>query len=583
MQNFIKIFGVIAILAIITVVATVEGFCQVQFTDIAIPAGVNDAGSGQGVVSFDFDNDGLLDIYLVNNGQTNRLYKNLDGEIFSDVGATCGVNYTGNGRGCAAGDYNNDGFTDLVIGNWTQMLILYRNDSASFTNASVEAGMNLLTWGGSINWFDWDNDGKLDCYVGNDGIPLHNNYFFHNEDLTSFSEIAANVGLIDDRSTLAVASADYDNDGDIDFFIGNQTGSPTGVLYRNDGTTFTDVSIISGLATYSYTWGADWGDYDNDGDLDLYLCNSNGNNQCFKNNGDGSFTEVAASLGIDDPSQSFSCGWADYDNDSDLDLYVSNGQSGVDKLYRNDGIMFSDVTSASGIVGNQHTGSFTWGDLNNDGFLDLYLSNNGTANNLYMSNAGNWNNWIVLKLEGVNSNRSAIGARVKIIAGGQSQIREVQGGSGHNGQHSLPVEFGIGQAVIVDSIVINWPSGIEQIITEVLPNQILDVTELQTEIDQYTYVITATGLQQNYPNPFNPSTTISFYLTTEYAENTEIIIYNIKGQKVKMLIDEKLEAGCHQVIWDGKDENSKSVSSGIYFYKMETGKYVSTKKMILMK
>nr|NQU90017.1 VCBS repeat-containing protein [Bacteroidota bacterium] len=329
---FRKIF-----LAILLCLIFITSNSQVQFTNIAVQAGVNDAGNGQGVASFDFDNDGLLDIYLVNNGQTNRLYKNIDGETFSDEGATYGVNYTGNGRGCAVGDYNNDGFTDLVIGNWTQLLILYRNDSSAFTNVTSDAGMNLLTYGGSINWFDWDNDGKLDCYVGNDGMPQHNNYFFHNQDLSTFSEIAATTGLIDDRSTLAVASADYDNDGDVDFFIGNQSGYPTGVLYRNDVTTFTDVSFASGLETYSYSWGADWGDYDNDGDLDLYVCNSNFNNQCFKNNGDGTFTEVAASLGIDDPSQSFSCGWADYDNDGDLDLYVSNGQSGVDKLYRNDG------------------------------------------------------------------------------------------------------------------------------------------------------------------------------------------------------------------------------------------------------
>ena len=556
--------------------------CGVGFNDISITAGVNDSGNGQGVLSFDYNNDGLLDIYLVNNGQTNRLYKNLNGETFSDVGAIFGVNYTGNGRGCAAGDYNNDGFTDLIIGNWTQLLILYRNDFTAFSNVTSEAGINLQTWGGSINWFDYDNDGKLDCYVGNDGVPSHNNYFFHNEDLTSFTDIAASIGLVDDRSTLAVASADYDNDGDIDFFIGNQTGSPTGVLYRNDGTTFTDVSIISGLVTYSFSWGADWGDYDNDGDLDLYVCNSNNNNQCFRNNGDGTFNEVAESLDIDDPSQSFSCGWSDYDNDGDLDLYVSNGQSGIDKLYENYGFTFANVISTSGIAGNQHTGSFTWCDFNNDGFLDLYLSNNGSANNLYLSNAGNSNNWIVMKLEGVFSNRSAIGTRVRIIAEGQSQIREVQGGSGHNGQHSLPVEFGIGQAAIIDSIVINWPSGIEQIVTGITPNQILEITEQTTTTEDYPNVATTIGLQNNYPNPFNPTTTISFSLQNN--SNVKLSIYNIKGQKVKQLLINQLSAGEHSVVWDGRDSNGKRVSSGIYFYKLNVnGKTEAVKKCFLEK
>ncbi|MCD4730863.1 MAG: FG-GAP-like repeat-containing protein [Bacteroidales bacterium] len=550
-------------------------FCQVQFTNIAVTAGVNDGGNGQGVVSFDFNNDGLLDIYLTNNGQTNRLYKNLDGETFSDVAETFGVNYTGNGRGCAAGDYNNDGFTDLIIGNWQQMLILFRNDSTTFSNVTIEAGMNQQSYGGSINWFDYNNDGMLDCYVGNDGVPSHDNYLFQNEDLNSFTDIAASVGLIDGRSTLSVASADYDHDGDIDFFIGNQTGSPTGVLYRNDLTTFTDVSIASGLETSSYTWGADWGDFNNDGNPDLYLCNSNANNQCFINNGDGTFTESAFLLGIDDPSQSFSCGWADYDNDGDLDLYVSNGQTALDKLYRNEGLYFLDVLAEVGMAGNQHTGSITWGDFNNDGFLDLYLSNNGTANNLYVSNANNMNKWIVMKLQGDPSNKSAIGTRIRIVANGQSQIREVQGGSGHNGQHSLPVEFGIGQATIIDTVIVNWPSGLEQTITGIVPNQILSLTEggVFTGTQHNSNRSIALDMQPNYPNPFTGTTYIPFYIPA--PEHVKLVIYDQLNREVAILADQDIFIGNHTIEWD-----ASGLEAGMYFCRLTAGNGIAVQKLI---
>jgi hypothetical protein len=453
-------------------------FAQVTFTDVAPSMGIDDAGNGQGVSSIDFNNDGYLDIYLVNNSSSNYLWMNNGGTGFTDVSSVFGVNNNGSGRGCAIGDFNNDGWVDIVVANFTQSAILYRNDSVTFTNVAAGAGMGLTTWGGSINWFDYNNDSYLDCFIGNDGIPSHTNYLFRNDDLVTFTEVAAGAGLTDNLSTLCAATADYDNDGDLDLFCGNQTGSPTNVLYRNDGGSFTDVTISSGLLTYSYTWGADWGDYDNDGNLDLYIANSNAANQFFRNNGDGTFTEMAASLGIDDASQSFSTGWADYDNDGDLDLYVANG-TGTDKLYQNNGSSFTDVAASAGTDDSRLSNSTTWADFNNDGFPDLYLSNNGVPNRLYMNNAENTNHWLELKLIGTTTNRSAIGARVRIVTGGISQIREVQGGSGHNGQNSLPVEFGLGSAAMVDSIIIKWPGGTVDYNSGIVANQIISVTEGQ--------------------------------------------------------------------------------------------------------
>ena len=555
-------------------------FAQVTFTDVAPSMGVDDIGNGQGVSSIDFNNDGFIDIFLVNNGQPCRLFRNDNGIGFTDVAATVGVNNNGNGRGNAIGDFNNDGLTDIVIGNYSQSCILYRNDSTTFTNVTTAAGMNLTSWGGSINWFDYNADSRLDCYIGNDGIPTHANYLFENNDLSTFTEVAASVGLADDLSTLSTATADYDNDGDLDIFIGNQSGSPTGVLFQNNGGSFTNVSVASGLETYSYTWGADWGDFDNDGDLDLYLANSNAGNQCFVNNGDGTFTESAAFLGIADPTSSFSCGWADFDNDGDLDLYVANGSSGVDKLYRNDGGTFTDVAATVGTNDMRHSNSTTWADFNNDGFLDLYLSNNGSENRLYMSNAGNSNHWLELKLVGVTVNRSAIGARVRIVAGGLSQIREVQGGSGHNGQNSLPVEFGLGSNEMVDSIIVNWPGGPIDIHTNIPSDQILTVTEGQIIVPVEMannnkpagYV-----LSQNYPNPFNPSTTIEYSIPER--TDVKLTVINIVGEEVAELVNQIMDAGSYSVEFSAKG----GLPSGVYFYSLQAGNFITNKKMILLK
>ncbi|MCW8995508.1 MAG: FG-GAP-like repeat-containing protein, partial [Psychromonas sp.] len=325
----------------------------------------------------------------------------------------------------------------------------------------------------------------------------------------------------------------------------------------------------------------------NDGDLDLYLANSNAGNQCFVNNGDGTFTESAAFLGIADPTSSFSCGWADFDNDGDLDLYVANASSGVDKLYRNEGATFTDVAASVGTNDTRHSNSTTWADFNNDGFLDLYLSNNGSENRLYMSNAGNSNHWLELKLVGITVNRSAIGARVRIVADGSSQIREVQGGSGHNGQNSLPVEFGLGAITTVDSIIVNWPGGPVDIHTNIAADQIISVTEGQPIVSvELSNFATPVGyvLAQNYPNPFNPSTTIEYSLPER--TDVKLSVINIVGEEVTELVNQTMDAGNHRV-----EFNAANLPSGVYFYRLQAGNpstgsgqsFITSKKMILLK
>ena len=556
-------------------------YSQVTFTDVAPSLGLNDAGNAQGCVFIDVNNDGFLDLFLCNNNSANKLWINNGGTSFTEAGAVWGVNFNGPGRGVSGADFDNDGNVDIMIGNWSSPLKLYKNSGSSFTDYTSTAGINFTSWGGTINWFDYDNDGKADAILGNDGVPYHYNYLFHNDNLTSFTNVAYTAGIVDSTSTLTITCADYDNDGDLDVFCGTQTmlNSKTDFLYRNNGNgSFTDVTSASGLIVMGYSWNADWGDFDNDGDMDIYVGNSNAANNLFKNNGDGTFTDVSVQYGVADPSSTFSCGWADYDNDGDLDLYVANASSWIDKLYRNDGSTFTDVAAIVGTNDTRHSSCISWGDYNNDGFMDVYLNSNGSENRLYKSNAGNSNKWVIIKLQGTNSNRSAIGARVNVKTGSQSMIREVSGGSGGKGQNSLPVEFGLGSASTIDSMVVRWPSGLVQRFAGIAPNVIYSLTEggqLVGVESPYT-VPSIFELRQNYPNPFNPNTTISYVLP---AKNyVTLKIYNVLGREVSILVNEKQSAGSYKVKWYGSN-----YSSGVYFYKLTAGYFTETKKMILIK
>jgi hypothetical protein len=555
---------------------------QVTFTDVAVQMGVNDVGAAQGVVFLDVNNDNYLDIYLVNNANANRLWINNNGTSFTDASAIWGVNNNNAGRGCSAADYNNDGLIDIVIGNYNQNLILYKNIGSSFVNFTTNAGLSFMSWGGSVNWFDYNSDGKIDFVFANDGIPMHYNYLFKNLDLISFSNVAYQSGLIDSTSTLCIATGDYDNDGDIDIYMGTQTNSGlngTGFLYKNNGNgTFADVTIASGLVTVYYNWGAEWGDYNNDGYLDLFLANYTGLNQLFKNNGNGTFTDVGTSMGVADAGNSYSCGWADYDNDGDLDLYVAKAQNIQDKLYRNDGTIFTDVSTQAGMGDLRHSSCISWGDFNNDGFLDLYLNNNGTENRLYQSNAGNSNKWIILKMQGVNSCRSAVGTRVTIKTGSLTQIREVEGGSGGKGQNSLPIEFGLGTASIIDTLRVKWTSGLVQNFTNVQPNRIISIIEGQPlDITSENKNIPANyKLQQNYPNPFNPETKIRFEIPK--SSFVSLKIFDLLGKEVRTVVNKNLTAGEYEFNF-----NSENLNSGIYFYKLTAGNFVQTKKMLMIK
>ena len=482
---------------------------QVAFTDVTSTANVGNNSRGLGAAWGDYNNDGFLDIYVSNYNDVNVLYKNNGDGTFSNVASSAGVNDDSTGIDIAWGDYNNDGFLDLYLVNdvgagYGAKNLLYKNNGdGTFTNIAGEAGVSSRGYGLCAAWADYDNDGLLDLYVTNNAHSIfcngQSNKLFRNKGDGTFDDITETAGVGEKGNSMGVAWCDYDNDGDQDFcvlnfaspYLDDPEGNPS-VLYQNNNGIFTDGASLSGIEHNDGGHGVAWGDYDNDGDMDLYISNnsallslspqrfSSGKNVLYRHNNDGTFTDVTDAAGVGSTLTSTEVTWVDYDNDGDLDLHVVNGgiqgnQSSI--LYENNGDgTFQNVASTVGIQNTGPGEGATWGDYDNDGDLDLYVVNYNQSNKLYRNN-GDSNHWIIIKPVGTTSNRAGIGARIEVTTGTSTQIREVDGGSGFCSQDSLWVHFGLGSNERIDTLKIKWPGGKVQTLSNITTDQILPITE----------------------------------------------------------------------------------------------------------
>ena len=358
----------------------------------------------------------------------------------------------GSGAGVAWGDYDNDGDLDLYLANAGSANRLFRNDRGTFVDAT-SGPLGDDGNGRGVAWGDVDNDGDLDLYLANDGSA---NRLFRNDGGGSFLDVAAGTPLADAGSGQAATWGDSDDDGDLDLYLVN-FGEPNR-LFRNDGGRFVDVAAGTPLADAGPGRAAAWGDVDNDGDLDLYLVNFLGMaNRLFRNDG-GTFVDVAAGTPLADAGNGRGAAWGDFDNDGDLDLYLAEFGS-ANKLFRNDGGAFVDIAGGTPFADAGFGVGVAWGDYDGDGDLDLYLANSGSANRLLRNQSAGANHWLEVTLEGTASNRTGIGARVAVVAGGITRIRELSGGSGNGSQNAPVASFGLGRASAIDSLIVRWPSG----------------------------------------------------------------------------------------------------------------------------
>ena len=504
---------------------------------------------GSGVALLDYDNDGWLDIYLLNGSTFGALkgqeappramlfHNNHDG-TFTDVTEKAGVANERWGFGVAIGDYDNDGWPDIYVSNFGKNRLYHNNHDGTFTDVAEKAGLTLGGWSTGATWGDYDHDGFLDLFVpgyakfdpdhppisgkgglpqgycqfrsvqvmcGPRGLPGEGDHLFHNNGDGTFTDVSKKAGVSDPKGYYGFASVfvDVDDDGWVDLAVAND--SVPKYLYRNkhDGT-FEDISYISGFALNDEgreqaSMGIAVGDYNRDGKVDLYITNfSDDYNTLYRNDGEATFSDVTFRAGIASltiPFLGWGTGFLDYDNDGLLDIFVANGHvyPGVDKqdwgttwaqrplLLRNlDGNKFQEVPPATGtglaVVVPARGAAF--GDLFNDGHIDVVLNSVDSHPTLLRNVVKNANHWVTFKLVGgPKSPRDAIGAKLFLTAGGIRQRGDVFSGGSYASSSDQRLHFGLGAAMKVDKVEIHWPSGAKELITLPAVDRIFTVVE----------------------------------------------------------------------------------------------------------
>jgi hypothetical protein len=445
------------------------------------------------------------------------LYRGSKDGTFTDVTASAGVGRSGWGQGVAVGDYDNDGFPDIYLTFYGQNVLFHNNGDGTFTDVTAKAGVAAGGWSTSAAWADYDSDGKLDLYVtryidfdlataplpgarvpgvnctyrgfpvmcGPRGLHGARDILYHNNGDGTFTDVTERAGI--DRSRyrgLGVVWGDYNNDGRPDVLVAND--AQPNLLYRNRGDgTFEEVALPAGVAVDEdgrerAGMGIDFADYDNDGWLDIAIGNFFGEPcSLYRNRHDGTFEETTWSSGIGRPTipvLTWGARFFDYDNDGWKDLVFGNGHvypevdtHGLDEtyaqraiLFHNDGgRTFSDVGRAAGSAWGERWAArgVAVGDYDNDGHVDIVIAVVNKAPVLLRNRGGDANHWLSIRLQGTQSNRDAIGARIKVTAGGRSMMEEVRSGGSYLSQSDLRAHFGLGGATAADRVEISWPSG----------------------------------------------------------------------------------------------------------------------------
>ena len=499
--------------------------------------------TGSGVAMFDYDGDGRQDLFFVNGttlqgfpkGQEPRphLYRNRDGTRFEDVTVAAGLNEQwGWGQGACAGDYDNDGHEDLLVTYYGQNRLFHNTGRGRFDDVTGAAGLtqSRLRWNTGCAFIDYDRDGLLDLFVANyidldlataptpesglcrfKGVPVACgppglkggvNLLYHNLGNGRFEDVSERSGITHANGSygLGVSTLDFDNDEWTDLYVAND--SNPSALYRNrhDGT-FEDVGVKAACA-YSQDgkpqagMGVAVGDFDRNGTMDILKTNFAGDTSTlYANLGDG-FCEdrtFDGGLGLNTRWLGWGAGFADFDNDGWLDIFLTNGhvypevrqlhtEAGYEQrkvVYRNVGGRFEDVSERLGPPATSpKAGRGTaFGDIDNNGTVDVAINNVHDTPDLFLTSAPAANRWLLLRLVGTRSNRSAIGARVTVRAGAVVQIQEVRGGGSYISQNDLRVHFGLGATSRVDRLEVRWPNGLGEVWQGVASNQVLTLTE----------------------------------------------------------------------------------------------------------
>ena len=441
-----------------------------------------------GAAWVDFNNDGFEDLFVSNyhQGESSKLYKNNGDGTFTSHNAGSLTSESINTVSSTWGDYDNDGDVDVFLANnvGSANKLYSNNGDGTF---SIDPSLAINTYGGYCHnaaWIDYDNDGYLDLFV-TDYMPTKYNLLYHNNGNGDFTKINNQIIAGEAMKSIGSTWADYDNDGDLDAFVPNTNGE-NNALYQNNGNgNFSKITTGDVVTDGGNSVGCSWGDYNNDGYLDLFVANTGvESNFLYANAGDGTFVKVTNDPLVNDQYHSSGSSWIDVDNDGDLDLYVTNDLGDPAVLYSNDGTgSFAKLDNPlSDVQGNSYPNA--WGDYDNDGDLDVFIGNHSQEKDVVLTNGrASCNSWLCLELEGTSSNKNAIGAKIRVkstVYGSDVwQMREIssQTGGGAGSQNSMKVLFGLGDANTIDSVIIEWPSGIKQYLTSLSPNGCQTVIE----------------------------------------------------------------------------------------------------------
>ncbi|HVZ64517.1 MAG TPA: CRTAC1 family protein [Lacunisphaera sp.] len=498
-----------------------------RFPDIAAQLGLDVDDLAGGVAMEDFDRDGFLDLVVSAAGVNSQLryFHNNGNGTFTELTDAAGLTGLMGGLNINHCDYNNDGYSDILVlrGGWQgnegcyPNSLLRNNGDNTFTDVTEEAGLLSFHPTQTAVWFDYNGDGWLDLFIGNESVPplgqVHPCELYRNNGDGTFTECAAENGLAVVEFVKGVVSGDYNNDGRPDLYLSCR-GRPN-LLLRNDGPAgadkspkapwrFTNVAATAGVAEPLQSFPCWFWDYDNDGWLDLFVSgyfisnagdvmadmigapNQAEHARLYHNNHDGTFSDVTRSAGLFKVLHSMGSNFGDLDNDGWLDFYVGTGDPYLgtlipNRMFRNDGgKRFQDVTTAGGFGQLQKGHAIAFGDMNNDGAQDIYSVVGGVYSgdhyhNQFFANPGNNNHWLKLRLEGVRTNRAAVGARVKVVVAnadqGERAIYRVVGTGGSFGATTLQQEIGLGQARSIVRVEVFWPVSGQ---TQVFPGLALD-------------------------------------------------------------------------------------------------------------
>lgn len=491
--------------------------------------------TGSGVAFIDYDNDGYLDIFVLSgDGGTNRMYHNDRNGHFIDVTAELGLTSSGWAEGVCAGDYDNDGYTDLFVTYWGQNR-LYRNVSGKrFEDVTAKAHLteDRVRYNTGCAFLDYDGDGHLDLFVANylkfdfattpkagsnpycfyrgmpvncgpRGLPFDTNLLYHNKGDGTFEDVSERSGIAkaNGHYSLAVIAQDVNGDGRPDIYVvGDQT--PASLFINQGDGTFSEEAVMRGVAFDENGrelsgMGLTSADYNGDGRIGIFRSDfSDERSLLYRNDGAGQFDDVtmAAGLGHNTRFVNWGCAFLDFDNSGWKGLVVVTGHvyPEVDRqnidihfrdraiLYRNTGKgTFEDISERAGpaILARHSARGLAIGDIDNDGTLEILANNQNEPPSLWKQSRPAPGHWLLLTLIGTRSNRSAIGARVTVSAGGHTQVDEVHSGGSYLSQNDLRLHFGLGSAARADSIAVRWPSGQKTVLRDVAADRVVTIAE----------------------------------------------------------------------------------------------------------